>query len=913
MAGSSFSRRPPLSASALQPPPVVGYSIPFEEVAAEGVTKLTFCDFASLLTEMGDDPLLSARSAVVVGGAGARALAGDLVLSLLRRVLRRRPELRVVVTCSDTGCAESVARFFGWKGGKGSKGGGGEAAAKDLPFSSSAAAGSPSAALPPPPSPLPAVLQLPRSLHPVRVQYLAEPAPNYLEVAAEAIVETLRRRSDGRSGGGGGRATPPSSSSSSGDVLFFVPGASEAVEAAEAILEAARRANEEDSEEEGDDDEDEDDYLNDARGGKKRGRGKQQQQRQRQRQPLPSVLRLHAGAPAAHASAALSPPPRAPASSSSSSSSARRVLVATDEGVAGLSLPAVGVVVDSLLQRRTKSEIASSSSSSSSLSNFRVEETVPVSALLAGARASRAGVARPGLCLRLSTKSDFDEAVASRLGNVCTSTSASASFSLDLTSACLRLKAFGVDNLRSHEWGPSFLERAAWKEAAEEEKRRKRKEGKEESGRAEAGRRSRIRIRRPLYASPLPPARPPAAALARALEVLCSLGALDDRGRLTRRGRLLAELPTTLDPRWGASLLSAALDSDDLIAPSSSGGGGDGRAVRKVGPRAASDVATIAAFASLRPPWLPPFVVKAALEEEEQHDDSDESDDEEERRRKLQLSGAALSAELRLRFAAAEGDPITALNVWRAWSRVGSKARGRPRASSRWCARRGLDLRVLLRAGDVRQQLLRHLARLGVATASDESDSGGSNSGAVVVSAVVRALARGFFASAAVSVGPAPPEPGVGGGIVGGGGGGGGAGVGVGGGGRRAAQTATGDNGGWPAFELLSSSSSSSSSHSNPLLRIAPPSVLSASFAGALGLELPSPKAILFFDASVSDGFGGFGGSGRGRGGRNQQQQQRPRRDRPVAEVRSALAIEPGLLLEVAPHFYERGSGGGRG
>ena len=944
---------PPPPPPALQqpPPPVVGYSIPFEEVAAEGVTRLTFCDFASLLSEMGDDPLLSARSAVVVGGAGARALAGDLVLSLLRRVLRRRPELRVVVTCSDVGAAESVARFFGWRGGKGRERRRGEEEAATAAAAAAAKGLPPPPAPPPPPSPspVPAVLQLPRSLHPVRVQYLAEPAPNYLEAAAEAIAETLRR-SDGGGGGEGGRATP---SSSSGDILLFVPGASEAVEAAEAILEAARRANEDSEEEEGEEGEgDEDDYLDDARGGKKRGRGGHQQRRQQQprrgRQqprPLPSVLRLHAGAPASHASAALSPPPRASSSSSSRSSlssSARRVLVATDEGVAGLSLPAVGVVVDSLLQRRTKSGGGGDASSSSSLSssNFRVEETVPVSALLAASRASRAGVARPGLCLRLSTRGDFEEAVARRGSgrpgsDSMASASTSTGYSFDLTSACLRLKAFGVDNLRSHEWGPSFLERAAWKEAEAEEQRRGRRKG---SGRGSAA--AAAGRLRPLYSSPLPPARPPAAALARALEALCSLGALDEAsGRLTQRGRLLAELPTTLDPRWGTSLLSAALDSDDPAPPPSAGGGGGGgsdddgkrggrRKTSVVGPRAAADVATIAAFASLRPPWLPPFAVKAALErEQEEHDgggESDESggDDEEERRRKLQLGGAALSAELRLGFAAAEGDPITVLNVWAAWSRVGSRARG-PRASSRWCARHGLDLRVLLRAGDVRQQLLRHLARLGVATAASDAaaDGGGGDNGArsgsgggssssssssSVVSAVVRALARGFFASAAISIGPAPPEPGVGGGIAGGGGGG--AGVGVGAGGRRAAQTATGDNGGWPAFELLSSSSSSTSSSSGsptkqPLLRICPPSVLSASFAGALGLELPTPKAILFFDASVGDGGGGFGGGGGG--GRGKQQQQRPRRDRPVAEVRSALAIDPGLLLEVAPHFYE--------
>jgi len=78
--------------------------------------------------------------------------------------------------------------------------------------------------------------------------------------------------------------------------------------------------------------------------------------------------------------------------------------------------------------------------------------------------------------------------------------------------------------------------------------------------------------------------------------------------------------------------------------------------------------------------------------------------------------------------------------------------------------------------------------------------------------------------------------------------------------------------------------------------------VLSASFASALGVELPTPRAVLFLDECV---FGGGGGGGGGEFRRGDQR--RPRRDRPVGEVRFVMSIDPKVLLEVAPHYYQRG------
>lgn len=53
------------------------------------------------------------------------------------------------------------------------------------------------------------------------------------------------------------------------------------------------------------------------------------------------------------------------------------------------------------------------------------------------------------------------------------------------------------------------------------------------------------------------------------------------------------------------------------------------------------------------------------------------------------------------RFATAEGDLVTYLNVWKAWEDSGR--------SRKWAERNLLSQRVLLRAADIRGQLLYHL------------------------------------------------------------------------------------------------------------------------------------------------------------------------------------------------------------
>ena len=88
----------------------VGYSIRFEDLTSAS-TRIKFLTDGMLLREALVDPLLSRYSVIMVDEAHERSLSTDILLGTLKKIMKRRLELRIVVS-SATLQAEDFLRFF---------------------------------------------------------------------------------------------------------------------------------------------------------------------------------------------------------------------------------------------------------------------------------------------------------------------------------------------------------------------------------------------------------------------------------------------------------------------------------------------------------------------------------------------------------------------------------------------------------------------------------------------------------------------------------------------------------------------------------------------------------------------------------------------------------------------------------
>jgi len=90
----------------------VGYSIRFEDKTNAKKTKIKYLTEGILLREMLGDPNLENYSCIIMDEAHERTLNTDILLGLFRKLLRRRRDLKLIVT-SATMNADRFTRFFG--------------------------------------------------------------------------------------------------------------------------------------------------------------------------------------------------------------------------------------------------------------------------------------------------------------------------------------------------------------------------------------------------------------------------------------------------------------------------------------------------------------------------------------------------------------------------------------------------------------------------------------------------------------------------------------------------------------------------------------------------------------------------------------------------------------------------------
>ena len=223
----------------------------------------------------------------------------------------------------------------------------------------------------------------------------------------------------------------------------------------------------------------------------------------------------------------------------------------------------------------------------------------PISKASANQRAGRAGRTQPGKCFRLYTEEAFERLSPNTVPEIQRS---------QMITPILQLKAIGIDNVVRFD-----------------------------------------------FVSP-----PPADHIREALQILYSLKALDDYGRLTLPyGGNLAESP--LDPLLATCLLF----SHEF--------------------KCTEEILTIAAMLTVQNVFMQPYGRRREAEDE------------------------------KYKFAVEEGDHITYLNVYSAFLKH--------KKSASWCSTRFLDVKALNRAFNIRAQLKKFLQRYGVRMQSSGQDT----------------------------------------------------------------------------------------------------------------------------------------------------------------------------------------------
>ena len=170
----------------------VGYSIRFEDLTS-AKTRIKFLTDGLLLREALADPLLSKYSVIMVDEAHERSLSSDILLGVLKKIQKRRSELRIIVS-SATIQADEILRFFSMNekvtNGDRIKGEHGR------------------------------IISLEGRMYPVDLLYLEEPAEDYLERAVKTVFDI--------------HASEPE-----GDILLFLTGREEIDSAVQMIADRA--------------------------------------------------------------------------------------------------------------------------------------------------------------------------------------------------------------------------------------------------------------------------------------------------------------------------------------------------------------------------------------------------------------------------------------------------------------------------------------------------------------------------------------------------------------------------------------------------------------------------------------------------------------------------------------------------
>ncbi|ELT92990.1 hypothetical protein CAPTEDRAFT_98868 [Capitella teleta] len=169
----------------------VGYAIRFDDCTDAERTRIKFVTDGLLLREMMKDPLLTQYSVIMLDEAHERTLYTDIVLGLLKKVQRKREDLRIIVA-SATLDAEKFRKYF-------------ETNTSSDPEEDTAA-----------------ILTVEGRMFPVDVFYIKAPVPSYLKATVETVMKIHHTERYG-------------------DILAFLTGQDEVEQVVSLLIEHARQ------------------------------------------------------------------------------------------------------------------------------------------------------------------------------------------------------------------------------------------------------------------------------------------------------------------------------------------------------------------------------------------------------------------------------------------------------------------------------------------------------------------------------------------------------------------------------------------------------------------------------------------------------------------------------------------------
>ncbi|CAH0775215.1 unnamed protein product [Bemisia tabaci] len=163
---------------------LVGYAIRFDDASDPSTTKIKYMTEGILLREMMSDPLLRKYSVIMLDEVHERTLLTDILLGLLKKILRKRKDLKLIVA-SATVDAEELRDFFNQNKKK-----------KEMA----------------------SIISIEGRLYSISVFYSKEPVPNYVKGCVETAIKVHEHELPG-------------------DILIFLPGKEEVDTAVEMLRE----------------------------------------------------------------------------------------------------------------------------------------------------------------------------------------------------------------------------------------------------------------------------------------------------------------------------------------------------------------------------------------------------------------------------------------------------------------------------------------------------------------------------------------------------------------------------------------------------------------------------------------------------------------------------------------------------